>query len=793
MALTILTGSSQAAGVNYSYRTSGSADWSSVPTASYFYDQIDKITRYKMPNGDVVNAISSSYALVAQDALGIGNAITNNVNDRILTATGGTTINAESTLTFNGQTLTLTNGLFVFTGSNSWIDQSDGGSATTAYSHAQGNAANAFGAYSHAEGSNTQADGAASHAEGSGSKTSTSRLKGGKTSTITAGVFALSGDVTTIFQPGNRLYYNSIQYPDNTSFVVDTAVFGGVNTTITLTNTGITDSGFVVGSLDYPYGSWEGDQSSVSEAGHAEGVLTDAVADWSHTEGYNTQTFARYAHAEGEGSQANGQSSHAEGQLTKTFGAYSHAEGGSTVASGYSAHAEGSSTVASGSYSHAEGESTSAWGYASHAEGVSTITYGEYSHAEGNSSITYGVASHAEGRSAVTGYKAYSNNGSGITAGVFELNTTYGDLTADFSAGAFIILNNATTSTVQKLEIASSTFNATPATEVTLVDTSVDTGGDAGYYVGIYGTNEPTLADVPQGASSHAQGVSTQTYGDYSATSGNTTRALGYYQHVVGQFNEPISDNAAFIIGDGVDGSNLHNLLIAASGSVTVSGSLTITGSATIGAELAGPSENTLTLGAKDSGGEGGQLGFNAPGGTYTSASFMDNYQNRFRILKGTNAGSSTEFASVDLQTGNLTLSYGSIIMPTRPAFRVTGATTGAGADKATPTVLSGSLVTVDYNQGSYYNNANGEFTCPLAGLYHVWYVGRTQNTSLAAVSVLKNNGTVLAYWESNANTGHFGTSAVVSLAANDIVTAKVTAGTITFDTNDNWGIAYIG
>lgn len=225
----------------------------------------------------------------------------------------------------------------------------------------------------------------------------------------------------------------------------------------------------------------------------------------------------------------------------------------------------------------------------------------------------------------------------------------------------------------------------------------------------------------------------------------------------------------------------------------TLNQNVTITGSLTVGITSSGPSENTLTLGARDTTSEGGQIGFNAPGGTYTSASFIDVYQDSLRILKGPNAGSTTQLAAVNLQTGNLTLNAGSIIMPTRPAFRVTGATTGAGADKATPTVLSGSLVTVDYNQGSNYNNTNGEFTCPLAGLYHVWYVGRTQNSSLAAVSILKNNTTVLAYWESNTNTGHFGSSAVVSLAANDIVTAKVTAGTITFDTNDNWGVAYIG
>lgn len=227
----------------------------------------------------------------------------------------------------------------------------------------------------------------------------------------------------------------------------------------------------------------------------------------------------------------------------------------------------------------------------------------------------------------------------------------------------------------------------------------------------------------------------------------------------------------------------------------TLNQSVIIADALAVGRSSIGASENTLTLDVPPAGGtgEGGQLGLNASGGSYTSASFLDNYQNSFRILKGANAGSSAALVTVNLHNGNVTLTPGAIIMPSRPAFRVTGATTGTGADKSNGTVLSGSLVTVDYNQGSYYNNTNGQFTCPVAGLYHVWYVGRTQNSSLAALSVLKNNGTVLAYWESNTNTGHFGTSAVVNLAANDVVTAKVTAGTITFDVNDNWGAAFIG
>jgi hypothetical protein len=69
MALTILTGSSQAAGVNYSYSTSGSADWASVPTASYFYDIIDKTVRYKTTNSEYVTSLTSSTALTASYAL----------------------------------------------------------------------------------------------------------------------------------------------------------------------------------------------------------------------------------------------------------------------------------------------------------------------------------------------------------------------------------------------------------------------------------------------------------------------------------------------------------------------------------------------------------------------------------------------------------------------------------------------------------------------------------------------------------------------------------------------------
>jgi hypothetical protein len=59
----------------------------------------------------VQNAISASFATSASFASAVGsiaNNVTNNTNNRVLTATGGGTINGEGNLTFDGTTLTVT-------------------------------------------------------------------------------------------------------------------------------------------------------------------------------------------------------------------------------------------------------------------------------------------------------------------------------------------------------------------------------------------------------------------------------------------------------------------------------------------------------------------------------------------------------------------------------------------------------------------------------------------------------------------------------------------------------------
>ena len=143
----------------------------------------------------------------------------------------------------------------------------------------------------------------------------------------------------------------------------------------------------------------------------------------------------------------------------------------------------------------------------------------------------------------------------------------------------------------------------------------------------------------------------------------------------------------------------------------TLNQSVLITGSTTIGSSSLGASENTLTLGPSPAGGagEGGQLGLNAVGGTYTSASFIDNWQNKFRILKGTNASSTGLIAQWDIHTTQLQL----------PAYTsptaITGTVSGLLAFDTSGNIITtttgsggGGGVTINNNVDNYIVTATG-------------------------------------------------------------------------------------
>lgn len=88
---------------------------------------------------------------------------------------------------------------------------------------------------------------------------------------------------------------------------------------------------------------------------------------------------------------------------------------------------------------------------------------------------------------------------------------------------------------------------------------------------------------------------------------------------------------------------------------ILINGDSIITGSVAIGTELISGGENNLVLGPAPAGGrgEGGQIAFLAAGGSYTSSSFIDNWQDQLRILRGYGDTSDAGLVYVNLRSGD--------------------------------------------------------------------------------------------------------------------------------------------
>jgi hypothetical protein len=186
---------------------------------------------------------------------------------------------------------------------------------------------------------------------------------------------------------------------------------------------------------------------------------------------------------------------------------------------------------------------------------------------------------------------------------------------------------------------------------------------------------------------------------------------------------------------------------------------------------------------------------------TAGSNGYLSQYTDAFGgMLYNPSTNKLTVSGSIEV-SGSVTINSGSITMPDRPAFRVVG----AGGAKQAPTVLSGSCFTLDYAQSNAWDNTTGTFTAPIAGLYQVNIVGRTNsNTSANATQIIvyKNNTSVspmdgtaqiMLEWAANTTANHIGGSTISKLAVGDTLKAIVAVGTASFDANDNFSVAYIG
>ena len=164
------------------------------------------------------------------------------------------------------------------------------------------------------------------------------------------------------------------------------------------------------------------------------------------------------------------------------------------------------------------------------ANGLDILTIGSYSHAEGSLSQT-GITT------------AYSAS---ISAGLVTLDLSYGDVSADFTSGNLLYLNDSLfDGTYGAASFTISSSNFTTQTEVQLEDITVTTTkafvGDLGLLLtgGSWNGNQTITANY-----SHAEGSGTQTIGNYSHTEGLNSKAFGVSSHAEGRNTQAIGQTS---------------------------------------------------------------------------------------------------------------------------------------------------------------------------------------------------------------------------------------------------------
>lgn len=386
------------------------------------------------------------------------------------------------------------------------------------------------------------------------------------------------------------------------------------------------------GTASADYATSEGDSTVASNRyAHAEGYKTTASAVTAHSEGTSTEASSSAAHAEGNGSKATGSNSHAEGLLSQAQSLASHAEGYLTVAGGNYAHSEGEQTNASGASAHAEG-------LLSIANHKSQHVFGEYNVADTSEQPATSRGNYVEIVGNGTGTNARSNartldwSGNEELAGdltikkgasgekkISDIVNDVASLKTHFpSTGRFVSGGGAASANYATAEGNNTTASglcshaegtgsqATNENAHAEGNGSIASGKNAhaegGWNTGMtsdpgkrYSTASGTSSHAEgsgchaEGTGTHAEGVATTSIGEGAHAEGRVTTARGTashaeglqtiayynYQHVSGQFNA--TENAAEIVGNGVDDANRSNIRVLDwNGNEKITGSLTL-------------------------------------------------------------------------------------------------------------------------------------------------------------------------------------------------------------------------
>jgi hypothetical protein len=254
---------------------------------------------------------------------------------------------------------------------------------------------------------------------------------------------------------------------------------------------------------------------------------------------------------------------------------------------------------------------------------------------------------------------------------------------------------------------ASNALSALTSSKISILNEAVSSGT---YY--------PVFAYSPSGDTALAADASTYTYQpSTNILTVTASLALGVSASSINSNNDTLYDsfNVKSINWD-------DRALFDNSGTSIVSW---VSGSLTVRLTSSGTTENTLTLGPPPAGGtgEGGQLGLQAAGGSYTSASFLDTWQDQFRILKGPNGGSTAGLMYMNLHTGN-TQFVGAITASTYSGLpndylyvtRNTNQTIGSGTWADRDIIFNNSVV----SKGISYNTGTGLATLTGGKVYRI-------------------------------------------------------------------------